>query len=150
MTMDTRKTLDSANGSQRPILVFVSIAYALSIGLSLLIGLTGGHRSRWIGLVSMLVPVASVLATNSVVRDSQGTVGWDRLPLRYLPAALFLMPVVLHAAMLPAAAALDRLHWQRWLTPGADGLYHVPADRGWGVLTPAGLAARMALDAVAD
>lgn len=51
--------------------------------------------------------------------------------------------------MLPTAAALDRLHWQGWLTPEADGLYHTPADRGWGVLTPAGLAARIALNVIA-
>lgn len=151
MTIDTRKTFDSTNGSQRPILVFLSIAYALSISLSLLIGLTGGNRSRWValGYLSMLIPAVSVLATKMVVRDAQRTVGWNRLPFRYLPAALFLMPAVLHAAMLPAAAALDRVHWHAWLTPGADGLYHTPADRGWGVLTPAGLAARMGVNAVA-
>ena len=49
MPIDTQKTLDSTNGSKRPILVFVSIVYALSIGLGLLIGLTGGHRSRRVG-----------------------------------------------------------------------------------------------------
>jgi membrane protease YdiL (CAAX protease family) len=35
------------------------------------------------------------------------------------------------------------------MTPGADGLYHTPAARGWGVLTPAGLAVRIAVNAMA-
>ena len=58
MPIDTHKTLDRTNGSKRPILVFVSIAYALSIRLSLLIDLTGGHYSRWVrvGYLSMLIP----------------------------------------------------------------------------------------------
>jgi membrane protease YdiL (CAAX protease family) len=97
----------------------------------------------------MLLPAVSVLVTNTVVRDKQRAIGWDRFPFEYLPLALFLMPVVMHAAMLPAAAALDRLHWQRWLTPSADGLYHTPAARGWGVLTPVGLVIRIAANAIA-
>src|SRR5260370_37646183 len=103
---------------KRCVLVFIAIAYTLSIAQSLLIGLTGGYRSRWIGLgyVSMLIPAISLLITNAVVRDKQRPIGWQRFPLQYLPVALFLMPFVMHAAMLPAAAALDMLQWQDWLT----------------------------------
>lgn len=51
--------------------------------------------------------------------------------------------------MLPVAAAFDMLRWQDWLAPRADGLYHTPAVRGWGVLTPWGLAFRIAVSAIA-
>jgi membrane protease YdiL (CAAX protease family) len=62
--------------------------------------------------------------------------------------ALFLMPIVMHAVMLPTAAFAGGLQWQDWLTPQADGLYHTPVSRGWGVLTATGLVGRMALNAV--
>jgi membrane protease YdiL (CAAX protease family) len=56
----------------------------------------------------------------------------------------------LHAATLPLLVALEGpLSWQDWLTPSADGLYHTPLSRGWGVLTLEGLAARVVLNAVA-
>jgi membrane protease YdiL (CAAX protease family) len=97
----------------------------------------------------MLFPAVSVLITNAVVRNKHRVTGWDRFPLGYLPLALFLMPLVMHAAMLPVAAALGRLQWQEWLTPGADGLYYAPAERGWGVLTPTGLVVRIAVNALA-
>ena len=53
---------ESMTEAKRAVLVFIAIAYALSIALSLLIGLTGGYRSQWIGLgyVSMLLPAVSV------------------------------------------------------------------------------------------
>lgn len=59
------------------------------------------------------------------------------------------MPLVMHAAMLPATAAVDRLHRQDWLTPSAYGLYHAPAARGWGVLTLGGFVIRLAANAIA-
>ena len=46
--------------------------------------------------------------------------------LKYIPLALFLLPVVMHAAMLPVTAAYEgRLPWEAWLTSivgGAGGL----------------------------
>jgi membrane protease YdiL (CAAX protease family) len=54
----------------------------------------------------------------------------------------------MHAVMLPTAALLGGLHWQDWLTRRADGLFYTPASRGWGVLTPAGLAGHLAMNAV--
>ena len=115
-----------------------------------MIGVTGGYESRWIGLgyLSMLIPAISAQIAKADTREKQGAVGWRAFPLRYLPLALFLMPFVMHAAMLPVAAALGRLQWADWLMTGADGLYHTPPERGWGVLTPAGLAARLALNAI--
>ena len=38
--------------------------------------------------------------------------------------------------------------WLDWLTPQADGLFHTPASRGWGTVTPAGLAVHIALNAI--
>lgn len=145
------RRLEQPTEAKRAVLVFIAIVYALSVALSLLIGVTGGYRSRWIGLgyVSMLFPAVSVLITNVVVRDKKRAIGWDRFPFEYLPLALFLMPVVMHAAMLPVAAALDRLHWQGWLMTSADGLYHTPAARGWDVLAAVELVIRIAANAMA-
>jgi uncharacterized protein len=41
-----------------------------------------------------------------------------------------------------------RVQWQDWLTPQADGLYHVPASRGWGTLTMQGLIGHIVANAV--
>jgi membrane protease YdiL (CAAX protease family) len=69
--------------------------------------------------------------------------------LRYLPVALFLIPVVQHAVMLPfMATAPGGVQWQGWLTPQADGLYHTPASRGWGSVTIQGLVGHIVLDAL--
>jgi membrane protease YdiL (CAAX protease family) len=150
--MDIRSIFDlnRLTKAQQSILVFVAMAYAQSLALSLVVGLTGGYESRWIGLgyLSMLIPAISAQVAKAAMREKQGSVGWGAFPLRYLPLALFLMPFVMHAAMLPVAAALGRLQRADWLMTGADGLYHTPPERGWGVLTPAGLAARVALNAI--
>src|SRR6185312_4039351 len=125
-------------------------AYGLAIALSLVIGLTGGHSSALIGLayLSMFLPALSVLIVNLAMHDPP-SISWVRFPLRYLPVALFLMPGVLHAVMLPLMATIGGgVQWQDWLTPQPDGLYHTPASRGWGALTIQALAVRMALNAV--
>jgi membrane protease YdiL (CAAX protease family) len=134
----------------KAILVFVATAYALSITLSLIVGLTGGHESPLIGLayLSMFLPALSVLIVSSTMNEGP-RVRWDHFPLRYLPVALFLIPGVQHAVMLPLmAASPGGVQWQEWLTPQADGLYHVPAPRGWGVLTIQGLVGRIVLNAI--
>src|SRR5580765_7712534 len=97
--------------AQQSVLVFVAAAYAQSVALSLVIGLTGGYESRWIGLgyLSMLIPAISVQIAKATIRVTEASAGWRDFPLRYLPLALFLMPLVMHAAMLPVAAALGRL-----------------------------------------
>lgn len=134
----------------RPVLVFVVVAYALSIALSLVIGLTGGYQSRLIGLayLSMLIPSLSVLVAAAATREPIASWSADTFPPRYLPVALFLIPIVMHAVMLPTAAVVTGLPFQPWLTPQADGLYHAPPSRGWGVLTTGGLAARVAINAI--
>lgn len=115
------------------ILVFVAITYALSIALSLVVGLTGGQQSPFIGLgyLAMFFPAVAVVVVRFAMHDGL-LLDWSRFPLTYLPLALLLIPAVLHAAMLPALAALEvRVPWQDWLSPGADGLYHAPEQRGW-------------------
>jgi len=134
----------------KPVIVFVSIAYALSIALSLVIGLTGGHGSALIGLgyVSMLLPAVSMLIVSKMMHEPLRVV-WDRFPLKYLPVALFLIPGILHLVMLPAMMAIEgHVPWQDWLTPQADGLYHSPSSLGWGALTVQGLIGHMVLNAI--
>jgi membrane protease YdiL (CAAX protease family) len=133
-----------------PIILFVAVAYALSIGLSLFIGLTGGHQSPYIGIaiVSMLFPAIAVVAVR-LFAGAQWPAGFKRFPLGWALMALLLIPLVMHAAMLPTVAFYEgRLPWEGWLlSPGADGLYHAPATRGWGDMTAGALAARLALNA---
>ncbi|MCU1329267.1 MAG: putative abortive infection protein [Bryobacterales bacterium] len=132
------------------ILIFVTINCLLSVALSLAVGLTGGFSGSVAGLayVAMFVPAVAVLIVRSTMNE-QPFVRWNRFPLKYLPAALFLIPGVLHIVMLPLMMAIEGgAHWQNWLTPQADGLYHTPASRGWGVLTPAGLAGKIVLNAI--
>jgi hypothetical protein len=58
--------------------------------LSLLIGLTGGQESTFIGLsyLSMFLPAISVLIV-ALVMNERPRIRWDHFPLRYLPVALF-------------------------------------------------------------
>jgi membrane protease YdiL (CAAX protease family) len=134
----------------RAILVFVAITYVLSMALAFAVGLTGGYESRLAGLgpVAMLFPAIAVLVVRFAMKEKVPSIGWSRFPLNYLPLVLLLMPAVMHAVMLPLAAALEGgLPWQDWLTPQADGLYHTPESRGWGTLTIHGLVARIAINA---
>jgi uncharacterized protein len=135
----------------RSVLAFVGVAYGLSIAFSIIAGLTGRYESPLalgLGIGAMFIPMVAVLIVVTLTGEEVPT-GWDRFPVKYLPIALLLMPLVMHAVMLPVAAALwGGLPWASWLTPQGDGLYHTPESRNWGVLTPAGLAGRMALNIV--
>jgi membrane protease YdiL (CAAX protease family) len=133
----------------KPIIAYVGIAYALSIALSLLIGMTGGHDSRLFGLayLSMFLPAIAVGIVFLAMKEPPLMV-WYRFPLSYLPVALFLMPAVLHLTMLPTMVFTEGgLQWQGWLAPQSDGLYHTPPSRGWGLLTMQGLIGHIALNA---
>ena len=140
----------TGNRTSFAIAVFVAIAYALSIALSLVIGFTGGNRSSLFGLrfLAMAIPAVAVLIAGSLMNEPLG-IDWSRLPLRYVAVAILLFPIVLHVAMVPVAVAYEgRVPWADWLTPQADGLYHSPPERGWGALTFGGLVVRMALNAL--
>jgi membrane protease YdiL (CAAX protease family) len=119
----------------------------LSIALSLIVGLNGGYEGPLIGLrwLSLFLPGIAVLVVDLAMNEK--AVIRTELPLRYLPVALFLIPVVLHAVMLPTMRGTEGLQWQDWLTPQDDGLYHTPVSRGWGVLAVEGLAARITFNA---
>jgi membrane protease YdiL (CAAX protease family) len=135
----------------KAILVFAATAYTLSIALSLLIGFTGGHQSPLValGYLSMFLPAVSVLIVSVTMKEAP-RIRWDRLPLRYLPLALFLIPGVLHAVMLPLMSIVNGpIQWQDWLTLQADGLFHTPDSRGWGTLTTQALIGRIAINALA-
>jgi membrane protease YdiL (CAAX protease family) len=96
----------------------------------------------------MFLPAVSVLIVSSAMNEAP-RVRWHHFPLRYLPVALFLIPAVQHALMLPfMSTAPGGLQWQDWLTPQADGLYHTPASRGWGAVTIQGLVGHIVLNAV--
>lgn len=134
----------------KPIAAFHAICFALSIALSFAVGLTGGHESPIVGLawLTMFLPAIAVLVVNFTMNEPP-RVRWDRFPTRYLPAALFLIPAVLHAAMLPLMSTLGGgIHWLDWLTPQPDGLYHTPLSRGWGTHALPALVGRIAFNAV--
>lgn len=133
----------------RAVSIYLTSAYALSIALSLVIGLTGGHQSSLIGfgLLTMFLPAAA-MAVACLATGEPLAIDWGRCPLRYVPVAILLLPLLMHAAMLPAMTTLEgRLPWQDWLAPQADGLFHTPAARAWGDLALPGLLARVALNA---
>jgi membrane protease YdiL (CAAX protease family) len=134
----------------KAIFAYVGTAYLLSIALSLLVGLTGGHDSQLAGLayLSMFLPAIAVTIVYLTMKEPP-LVSWNRFPLRYLPMALLLIPGVLHVTMLPAMAIINGgLPWQDWLTPQPDGLYHTPPSRGWGVLTIQGLIGHIVFNAL--
>jgi membrane protease YdiL (CAAX protease family) len=96
----------------------------------------------------MFLPACAVLVVSSITNEGL-RIRWGRFPLRYLPVALFLIPGVLHAVMVPLLTkSAHGVPWQDWLTPAADGLYHTPASRGWGILTMQELAGHIVLNAV--
>lgn len=134
----------------KTILAYTGIAYGSSVALSLIVGLTGGHDSRFLalGYLSMFLPAIAVSIVYLISKEAP-VVSPGPFPWRYLPATLFLMPCVLHLAMLPAMAFINGgLPWQEWLKPQSDGLYHTPSSRGWGVLTMQALILRIVFNAL--
>ena len=98
---------------RREIAVFLVVAFGGSILLSLVIGLSGGSASSLLPLapLTMFVPALAVLAvrkTTSARLDVDGMY----LPLRGLPAVLFLLPFAIHAICLPGVFFLEgKLPW---------------------------------------
>jgi membrane protease YdiL (CAAX protease family) len=97
----------------KAIAAYLAIVYALSIALSLLIGFTGGHASSVAGLalLTMFMPAIAVLIVYSAWREAPHIVSLMP-PMRYVLIALFFIPALMHAVMLPLMATLaGRLHW---------------------------------------
>ena len=132
------------------ITAFLAVCYGLSVTLSLAIGITGGNESSLIGLgyLSMFLPAAAVVLVSARWNEPP-RVHWASFPTKYLPIALFLIPAVLHTVMVPVIVHFGSgVRWQSWLTPDTDGLYHVPASRGWGVVTMQGLIGHILVNAI--
>jgi membrane protease YdiL (CAAX protease family) len=91
----------------RPVLIFLGTAFGFAIALSAIVGATGGHDSPLIGLgaLTMFIPGLAAAVAGASSKDPVW-VDWGRFPVRYVPAALLLMPAALHAVMLPITAAL--------------------------------------------
>jgi membrane protease YdiL (CAAX protease family) len=97
----------------------------------------------------MFFPAVALLAA-IIAMNEPALINWRVLPVRYLPLALFLMPLVMHAVMLTLTIYFTRgLPWQAWLTPQLDGNFHTPPELGWGTLTRGELGLRIILNAVA-
>jgi membrane protease YdiL (CAAX protease family) len=98
---------------RREIAVFLVVAFGGSILLSLVIGLSGGSASSLLPLapLTMFVPALAVLAVRKTTSARLGVDGMY-LPLRSLPAVLFLLPFAIHAICLPGVFFLEgKLPW---------------------------------------
>lgn len=132
--------------------IFLSIVFCSSIFLSLFVGLSGGYESRFIWLrffASVPVSIAVIIMTTAFSAPAQ-VLTWNEFPVRWLPLALFLMPLTIHAVGLPLLTYLNngRLPWQSWLVSNAEGVHNTPANFGWGTLTSGALIARIFFNAV--
>lgn len=140
------------NFRKNHLIIFITISYALSILLSLFIGLTGGHESKFISLsyISMFIPAIAVLIMTNVFKAPVNKFDWNRFSLKWIIPALFLMPGVIHATCLPLLSFLNNgsLPLQAWLHSDSNGLYHTPVDKGWGTLTKSELVIKIIINAI--
>ena len=130
------------------VVAFAAVVYVLAGVLSMLVWGTGGDHSPFVGLgfATMLLPAVAAAIVRSLAHEGF-RIDWNRLPIGWVPVALLLIPVTLHAIMLTRMALAGPLPWQDWLTPASDGLYYSPESRGWGVVTTVELVARIVLNA---
>jgi len=140
------------NRQTSSIWIYLVITFSSSILLSIFIGATGGENTPYQAakFISMFIPAIAVfilqLRGESFVKG-----GLQHFPLSWIPVALFIFPVVIHSICVPVIALQNNFHipWQSWLTPAEDGLYHTPADKGWGELSKGGLISHIFLNAIA-
>jgi membrane protease YdiL (CAAX protease family) len=134
------------------LLVFIAITFTLSILLSLFIGFTGGHESKfiWLQFASMPVPAIGVFIMNSFFKAPVQEIEWNKLPIYWLVIALLLMPVTIHIICLPLIVYLNggAFPWQSWLATKKEGLYVSPSDFNWGMLTSSELAFKISINAI--
>jgi uncharacterized protein len=99
-------SLRSANKSE--IAVFLGVVFGGAILLSLVVGL---NSILWLAPLTMFVPTVGVLAVRLTSGHPLGIDGMD-LPLRWLPAALLLLPLAIHAIAVPGVFVLEgKLPW---------------------------------------
>ena len=131
---------------------FIAITFSLSILLSLFIGLTGGHESKfiWLRFASMLIPAIAVLIMNNLFKAPVEQVKWNKLPIYWLLLALLLMPVTIHIVCLPLISFLNHgsFPWQLWLIKKEKGLYISPGSFDWGTLTSIELVLKIFVNAI--
>jgi membrane protease YdiL (CAAX protease family) len=99
--------------------LFTLVVFALGIALSLFIWLTGGHNSPFIAwsYTSMLIPALAVLILVALFKVPPLSIQWSIFPVRWLPVALLLLPVILHIVLLPIYAHFSTaIYWQLWPT----------------------------------
>jgi len=133
------------------LLVFIAITFSLSILLSLFIGFTGGHESKfiWLQFVSMPIPALAVLIMTNLFKAPVKEIEWNKLPIYWLLPALLLMPVTIHIVCLPLIRFLNNgtFPWQSWLTTKKD-LYISPNNFGWGTLNSSELVLKIFINAI--
>jgi membrane protease YdiL (CAAX protease family) len=129
--------------------IFLGITFSLSIILSVATGATGGSKSKItrFALIAFFFPAVAVLIMTFGFDAPIDDAGWSRFSVRWLPVALFAFPFAVHIVALPVQAFINNnmLPWQKWLTPGEDGLYHTPKGD---MLTRKGLAGRILKNAI--
>jgi membrane protease YdiL (CAAX protease family) len=134
------------------LLVFIAITFSLSVLLSLFIGFTGGHESKfiWLQFASMPIPAIAVLIMINLFKAPIEEIELGKLPIYWLPLALLLMPVTIHIVCLPLINLLNdgAFPWQSWLTTKKEGLYISPGNFGWGTLTSSGLVFKIFINAI--
>jgi membrane protease YdiL (CAAX protease family) len=132
--------------------IFIVITFSLSVLLSIFIGVSGGHESKfiWLQFTSMAIPAITVIIMSNIFKAPVAKIEWNRFPVRWLPLALLLMPIIIHVVCLPLIAFLNsgNLPWQSWLTTKREGLYQSPGNFGWGTLTVKELAFRIFTNAI--
>lgn len=137
---------------RKHLFIFIAITFSLSILLSLFIGLTGGHESKfiWMQFATMPIPAIAVLIMTNVFKAPVTEIKWNKFSARWFVLALLLMPAVIHAVCLPLMSALNNGHlpWQSWLTTKKDGLYSSPENPGWVNLTSGELVFKIFINAI--
>jgi membrane protease YdiL (CAAX protease family) len=133
--------------------LFIILAFAASICVALVVGLTGGSHSPMtvpLGLAAMLWPAFAAWLAAKLRRDPISRIGVWRFPLAYLPIALLTVPVLQHAVDIPLMfLSFGRLPWFPGLLPDATGIFHPPPEMHLGeTTTAAGLACGLVLKAV--
>jgi membrane protease YdiL (CAAX protease family) len=134
------------------LITFITITFSLSILLSLFIGLTAGHESKfiWLQFASMPIPAMAVLIMTNLFNAPVKEIKWSKLPLYWLALALLLMPVTIHIICLPLIKFLNNgtFPWQPWLKTKEEGLYISPGNFGWGALTSNELVLKIFINAI--
>ncbi len=104
----------------------------------------------FVRISAMFIPAVGVTIMRLFFKDPVRSAGWRRFPVKWLPAALFLIPLAIHSINLPLVGYLNSMEipWQSWLTADSEGIFHAPESRGWGDLTMSELAMRLALNAI--